>query len=235
MAASNRRSELGGVQLPDLDQGMTLLTADTSASPAIHALAVDHVLRSGGEGVWIDPGTHAQTGPLVEIAPSDRILDRLRVARGFTPFQHLDLLRELPDLCSDRTTLVVVPHLDRQYRADSLLAEEGTDMLLSGIASLARTARKYDLAVLVTRTAQDQFSEPVDAAAAHTLDCQQTRFGPRFRAEDHDTLVYPVEGTRTVQTTLSYWADLLAARTPLYDAPTAQADTPQEVSARGSN
>lgn len=198
--------------LPDLDSGITLLEHSNDTETVIHALAVDTLLRSGGDAVWIDPGTHAQTDPLVELAPSDRVLDRIRVARGFTPFQHLDLLRSLPGSCTTDTSLVVVPDIDRYYRDDSLLADEGTEMLLSGLASLAAVARAQERSVLLTQTAADSFTDPLDAAADQHLACEQTPFGPRFRTPDEETLVYPVDGGRWVQTTLSFWKDILAAR-----------------------
>lgn len=235
MSARNRHIEPDDTTyLPDLQQGITLCSTDAAVDSTIHALAVDHVLLSGGEAVWIDPGTHAQTGPLSELAPSDRILDRIRVARGFTPFQHLELLRSLPGLATD-CSLVVVPQLDRYYRTDSLLADEGTEMLLSGIASLATVARDHDVAVLVTRSREDGFSEPIETAADHTLACESTPFGPRFQADEEETLVYPVDGGRWVQTTLSFWTDILAAREPRHELPHPQPSHPQEVSIRGSN
>lgn len=231
MPVADHRSEPDrSPHLPDLQQGITLLTADSAVDSVIHALAVDHVLLTGGEGFWIDPGTDAQTGPLVDLAPSDRILDRIRVARGFTPFQHLAVLDSLPGSLTDRTTLVVVPQLDRYYRDDSLLADEGVEMLLSGIASLAAAARERDVSVLVTRTAGDAFGDPIAAAADHRLVCESTPFGPRFRTDDDETLVYPVDGGRWVQTTLSFWREVLAAREPQYGS----AGT-QEVTVRGSN
>jgi hypothetical protein len=205
-------------QLPDLDPGITLLDVESGADSAIHALTVDHILRSGGEACWVDPGTHARTGPLVEVAPSARVLDRIHVARGFTPFQHLALLDSLPDILTDRTELVVVPAVDRYYRDDDLLADEGQEMLLAGVAALASVGREHDVPVLLTRTAADRFSEPVATAATETLACESTPFGPRFHAGDEETLVYPVGGGRWVQTTLSFWAEIIEARRSLYDA-----------------
>lgn len=225
--------------LPELDVGMNVLTADSSVRQAIHVLAVDHVLRSGGDACWIDPGTHAQTGPLVELAPSSRILDRIRVARGFTPFQHLELLRSLPGLCSARTELVVVPHLDCYYRDESLLADEGQEMLLAGLASLARIGRQHGIPVLVTRTTRDAFSQPIGNAATRTLTCEQTPFGPRFRADGEETLVYPTGDSGWVQTTLAFWERVLAAREPLYTSQQPDDESagpqPQEGLAHGAN
>jgi hypothetical protein len=236
MIEQNHRSASGGsIHLPALDPGITRLEYSSAVDTVIHALAVDHLLLSGDDAVWIDPGTHAQTGPLTELAPSDRILDRIQVARGFTPFQHLDLLRSLPDLCSNDTSLVVVPDIDRYYRDESLFADEGTEMLLSGIASLATAAREHDVAVLLTQTAADSFTEPVSTAADQHITCEQTPFGPRFKTPEDETLVYPVDGGQWVQTTLSFWADILVAREPLYDRQAGDAVETLEVSSCGAN
>lgn len=225
-------------QLPDLEPGITLLEVEQEVDSVIHALAVDHVLLDGGGACWIDPGTHAQTGPLVEVAPSARILQRVHVARGFTAFQHLALLDTLPDMLTDRTSLVVVPDIDRYYRDDNLLGDEGQEMLLTGIASLASVASTNDLSVLLTRTRADAFSEPVETAATNTLACEATPFGPRFRTGGEQTLAYPVDGGRWMQTTLAFWERILAAREPLYEdsqSSTAPPQHSQEVTVRGTN
>jgi hypothetical protein len=236
MIEHNQRSASGGsTYLPELGSGITLLEYSSAVDTVIHALAVDHLLLSGGDAVWIDPGTHAQTGPLTELAPSNRILDRIQIARGFTPFQHLDLLRSLPDLCTTGTSPVVVPDIDRYYRDESLFADEGKEMLLSGIASLASVAREDNVSVLLTQTTEDTFTEPVRTTADQHLTCEQTPFGPRFQTPDDETLVYPVEGGQWVQTTLSFWADILAAREPLYDQPLENPVGTREVSSCGAN
>ncbi|MFB6296420.1 MAG: hypothetical protein ABEH66_06230 [Halobacteriales archaeon] len=217
--------------MPALDPGLQLLDADPEASHALHAVAVDHVLSAGGDACWIDPGHHARTAPLVDVAPSDRILDRVRVARGFTAFQHLALLESLPDLLTDRTALIVVPDVDGYYRDDDLLATEGQEMLLTGLASLAQVARTADIPVVLTRREDDSFSAPVANAATRTIRCEATRLGPRFRtddAESDETLVYPVAESGLVQTTLAFWKRVLTARHP-------QAGPTREVTARGAD
>lgn len=231
MLVHQQRDQLAP-DVPSLNAGIQLL--DTDASRAIHALTVDHILLSGGDACWIGTGTHARSTPFVELAPSDRILDRVHLARAFTPFQHLALLESLPEVLTDRTELVVAPDIDGYYRSDDLLAEEGRDMLLSGIADLARVAREREIPVLVTRTAADEFSTPVENAASDVLHCRSTPFGPRFwtngeDGSDDETLVYPVDGGAAVQTTLAFWKRVLAAREPLYEG------VSREVTVRGAN
>ena len=88
---------------------------------------------------------------------------------------------------------------------------------------LVRSPRNR-IPVLVTRTATTGLGEPVANAAADVITCERTKFGPRFAAEDFETLVYPV-GEGYVQTTLAYWKHILDARQPLYA--TAETPTPE--------
>jgi hypothetical protein len=211
-------------ELPDREPGIQLFDAG-ECERALHALVVDWLLADGCEGCWIDPGSHAHSGPLAELAPSDRILDRVHVARAFTPFQHLALVQSL---AGGTDPLVVVPELDGYYRDDNLLAGEGREMLLTGLAALAAAARD-GATVLVTRQRADEFSRAIETAADRRLRCEQTPFGPRFHTGESETLVYPAAG-ETVQTTLAFWRRVLAARRPRHE----QAESP-EVSARGAH
>lgn len=228
--------------LPDLDPGLTLLDADSAVADVLYALVVDHVIETGGTACWIDPGHRARCDPLLDIAPTDRILDRITVARGFTPFQHSALLTDCTDWIDEETELVVVPEIDRRYHDAELLADEERDLLLRGIASLATVAREHELPVLVTCASPDgPLAEPIEAATTHRLECTATPYGPRF-VEGEETLVYPVAASGVVQTTLSFWAQVIAARS---DSPRAdgQPHSPEqpgvlictEVTADGSN
>jgi len=220
-------------QLPALSPGIQLLETDRTVDRAIHALAVDHVLLSGGTACWIDAGGHARSDPLVDLAPSARILDRVRVARAFTPFQHRALVSGLPGTLTDRMSLLVLPAVDGAYRSDDLLGDEGRDLLLAALATLAALAREHDLPVLVTRRGTDGFAEPVERAARRTIRCESTPFGPRFRADGEETLVYPSDCGQYVQTTLAFWERVLTDREPLYERPAA--DSSEGVTARGTN
>lgn len=212
-------------ELPAPEPGVQLFDAE-ELDRALHALVVDWLFAAGGETCWIGPGQHARSGPLADLAPSDRILDRVHVARAFTPFQHLGLLQSVAE---SPHTLVVVPELDRHYRGDDLLAGEGREMLLTGLSALAAAARE-GATVLVTCQRADEFSQPIEAAADRELRCEQTPFGPRFSTGDSETLVYPAEGG-TVQTTLAFWRRVLAARNPDHEV----IATATEVRPRGAH
>lgn len=226
--------------LPSLDDGITLLDVDRGRGvPILQSLVLDHLLVHDGPAFWVDANGHATTTPLAQITPSQRLLDRIHVARGFTAYQHYGAVDDLPtavnqviqksttvtstsgrqssthseDSSAHTPSLIVAPAVDAQYRSDETLSEQYAETLQARtLARLATYADSYDVPVLVTRSTIDEFTAPVATAANHHLECEQTRMGPRLVGEDFETLVYPVDDGAYYQTTFAYWRQLLAAR-----------------------
>ncbi|WP_394338994.1 hypothetical protein [Halorubrum sp. CSM-61] len=226
--------------LPSLDDGITLLDVDGGRGvPILQSLVLDHLLLHDGPAFWVDANGHATTTTLSQIAPSQRLLNRIHVARGFTAYQHYGTVCDLPtaanksiqtstadigatsrvapdrneDTSPHTPALIVAPAVDAQYRTDDTLGEAHAKTLQARtLARLATYANGYDIPVLVTRTEQNEFTEPVATVADNHLKCEQTRMGPRLVGEDFETLVYPVDDGAYYQTTFAYWRQLLAAR-----------------------
>jgi hypothetical protein len=219
-------------ELPTLEPGVQLLETDGDrAVGPLGALVLDHVLSAGGDAYWVDSRGHARTGPLVRVAPSDRALDRVRVARAFTAYQHFALARRLPAVVDEDTELVVLPAMDAFYRADDVAQSQGNRLCMRSLATVATLARERDLPVLCTRQRADGVGAALATAADRTIECRQTPQGPRFVADGFETLVYPEDGD-TVQTTLAFWRSVLAARTSAHTpAPDASADQVAEFPA----
>jgi len=75
--------------LPSVEAGVTLLDVDSSRGvPILQSLVLDQLLLDDGPAFWVDANGHATTTTLAQIAPSQRLLDRIHVARGFTAYQH---------------------------------------------------------------------------------------------------------------------------------------------------
>ena len=211
---------MANVRFPSIENGLTLLEIGGSRGASVlHALVLDHLLLNDGPALWVDADGHAKTTSLARLAPSRRLLDRIHVARGFTAYQHFSAICDLSDavikstLSDGQPSLIVAPALDAQYRATDTLADEQASTLLArALARLASYAREYDTAVLLTRTSDCEFTEPISRAVDHHLQCEQTRMGPRFIGADFETLVYPVDDGAYYQTTIAYWRQLLAAR-----------------------
>ena len=225
--------------LPKLDNGITLLDVEGSRGvPILQSLVLDHLLLHDGPAFWIDANGHATTTTLAQIAPSRRLLDRIHVARGFTAYQHYGAVCDLPAAVNQSIqestasnhvqdgqpadgdgespytpSLIVAPAVDAQYRANDTLGDRHANTLQARtLARLATYADGYDIPVLVTRRTIDEFTESVATVAAHHLECEQTRMGPRIRGEEFETLIYPVDDGAYYQTTFAYWRQLLAAR-----------------------
>jgi len=225
--------------LPSLGDGITLLDVERGRGvPILQSLVLDHLLLHDGPAFWIDANGHATTTTLAQIAPSQRLLNRIHVARGFTAYQHYGAVCDLPtavnksirtstadtgaagrrapsrdeDTSPHTPVLIVAPAVDAQYRTDDTLGETHAKTLQArALARLATYADGYDIPVLVTRNERNEFTEPVTTVADHHLECEQTRMGPRVVGEDFETLVYPVDNGAYYQTTFAYWRQLIAA------------------------
>jgi len=205
-------------ELPSLEAGITLLAADGDPRLPLQTLMVDHLLLESGRAAWVGTGRYCTTDTLAEVAPDRRVLDRIDMARGFTPYQHTVLIRSLEAQIDASTAVIVLPDIDARYR-DDVQGGDGQQMLVRALAQLAAVARQHDLPILCTRQQADAFAAPVEAAAASTLAVRETPMGPRFVGEEFETLVYDLDGD-WVQTTLAFWQEVLQARQPIHDTAT---------------
>lgn len=236
--------------VPSLDAGVTVLDSDTRVMGALHSLVLDHLLFSDGECYWVDARGYASTASLGKLAPGNRLLERIRVARAFTAFQHHSIVDTMAERLGEQDTtgdrdaiatthattdgttttpsLLVAPALDWFYTEDDLPAGEGEEMIRSTLARLQRLGVNHDLPVLVTRETATDIAEIVGDQSDHRLACHGTRFGPRFVGENFETLVF--EQRQGLQTTLAFWQRVLERRQAL-----ANANDATEVIRRGAH
>jgi hypothetical protein len=141
-------------ELPILEDDVYLLEPDATGSRSrrqtvlgsLHALALDTALSVAGDMIWIDAQGHATTRSLARVAPSERALERVHVARAFTTHQHTTLidqvgrwLRERTDSpysspATDRPAVLVCPSIDALYRAGELSDSESRSLLTRTLA-----------------------------------------------------------------------------------------------------
>ena len=204
-------------ELPTLDEEVYHLSADKNTRSILASLVVDHALLNDGPIYWVDARNHAATDPVAAVAPSQRVLDRIHVARGFTPYQHYSIAETLLDWAStEPPALVVAPAVDAMYR-ESMTGIDDCELLARTVARLTALQRIHDCPILLTTTRDDELTAPVRKSVTAHLNCQQTAYGPRFVGEEFETLVYPLENG-LVQTTITYWQSIIEARQPLYSA-----------------
>lgn len=195
--------------LPALREKVYLLETDDRATHALQSLVLDHLLGNDGPATWVDSDGHARTDVLARLAPSMRLLERIRVARAFTAYQHHALLDALTRIDAD-ASLVVAPAFDWAYRGDDVREGEARAMVAAGTERLAAVHERTNAPVVVTRARDDALTGPLADVADEVVRYERTEFGPRFVGDSFETLVYPTGGT--VQTTLAYWVRVLARR-----------------------
>ena len=218
------RTPRPNADLPDLTPGVTLVDVDDDLGiTPVQALLLDRVLSGDGPAYWVDGANRANTTRLRELAPADRVLNRIEVARGFTAHQHTALLDRLAGRLESQASpsVVVATGLDGMYRDADVDDELAEQLFIRAIAAVARVARVHNIPVIVTRCREDKFSRPLRRAAATHLHCRATPFGPRFEDSrgEVETLVYHTEDG-WLQTTLAYWQEVLEHRARLHEAST---------------
>lgn len=196
-----------GETMPALDPGVTWLIDASDRSTAHHQLVLEHLASDRGQVLWIDARDTASTYALHALARRPRLLDPIRIARAWTAYQHHSLVRRLVERASDRTRLVVLPHVCSLYRDDDLADQEATQLLASTLETLAALADA--LAVPVLLTAPETERQALDPVTDRELTCEATEQGYTFVGESFRTTIYhTADGW---QTTIPYWVELLGA------------------------
>ena len=124
-----RSSRRPTADLPDLAPGVTLVDVDNDLGVTpVQALLLDQVFGGDGRAYWVDGANRANTTRLRELAPADRVLDRIDVAGGFTAHQHTSLPGRLGGRLEirDQPSVVVPTDLDGMYRGADIESELAT-------------------------------------------------------------------------------------------------------------
>ncbi|WP_435144468.1 hypothetical protein [Halobaculum sp. P14] len=207
-----------GAQLdqPTLDDGVTLLRPPDARSTALHRLVVDALAdadRAGGPAYWVDARNAAVSHALYRLAPADRALRGLQVARAFTAYQHLELVRTLARRARPGTRLVVAPNVASLYRDGDVPDGEADRLLRAALATLSELGDALDCPVVVSATGDDDHADRVADAADRVVDCERTALGLTYDAPGFDVDGYH-RGDHW-QTTIPYWVDLCGRLEPV--------------------
>ncbi|MFC6723652.1 hypothetical protein ACFQE1_04460 [Halobium palmae] len=210
---------------------MTLLDSDERMTGALQSLVLDHILIESGTATWVDARANGTSQPMAKLAPDMRVLDRINIARAFTPWQHQSLLHDLPGEVTDETVIVVLPALDAFYRTGDLRRHEQERMFEESATVADEIATERNVPVLITRQQADALTAPLENVVSEVISCELTGVGPRFAGDEFETLVYPLDDG-FVQTTIAFWNRVIADRHP---AVTELGSTPNGVSVSGSH
>ncbi|MFB6145502.1 MAG: hypothetical protein ABEJ99_03275 [Candidatus Nanohaloarchaea archaeon] len=194
-------------QLPQLETGINLLESQERTS--FHRLALNHLLANPDEAYWVDSRNNSSTYALNQMAPEPEVLDRLRIARAFTAYQHYSLVEELIIQLDREVELVLMPFLTSLYEDDEVNQAEAMELLERVVELLQEQVEEHGLTVLVSMPdcQSQEIYGMVNQAAGNVIEAESTDSGISFDSEGFESKVYPVDGT--LQTTWGYWRDIL--------------------------
>ncbi len=190
-------------RIPSLDNGVNLVKTGEGTNNAFQALAVNHLIRFGEEAHWIDVGNNCSTHLLSRISPTPKILEKIQVARAFTPYQHYSLIEKIKEAATPETNLIVLPLIDHLYRKDVRNRKWRGEFMEDVVKNIEKVTDDLEVPALITceKSLAEQFENPTEIL------CSSTGHGLKFETDGFKTLTY--RGPGYIQTTLKLWELIL--------------------------
>lgn len=201
----SRLERLG--RLPQLTQGISLLRNRDGSNFGIQSLVINQMISDHKDVYWVDSKEKASLKTLNRLIPSPKFLERMKVARAFTSYQHFSLIRELENKVSYTTSLVVVPEINWFYR--DMADGEKKRMIKEEINILKNLSNHYNVPILwsLYEGGDDYTKELIRRVSDEEIEFEVTEMGPKFSSSNFKTYFYPVNGY--FQTTIDFWRAIL--------------------------
>lgn len=189
--------------LPELHEGITRV--QYTGDRPLFQLLVGGQLQEGG-CVWIDAENHSSTYALADVA-GEEALEKVRIGRAFTPFQHHQLCTSVEDFIDEETEIIALPAANGLYEEGQINADEAEELLQESLEHVKEIAEKRDLKVVISnsREAEGELEYLTGIYSGSHVTVKETREGLRFSSENFRTTVYPDTGK--IQTTLPLWLE----------------------------
>lgn len=192
-----------GPEFPTLSEGVNTLKTESKPIKPLQSLVLNQLIIDDGKAVWVDANNNGSTQVMYKLAPSKRFLDRVRIARAFTPFQHYGVIHNMDEEVDENTSVIVLPEIDWFFSGDETEEGEGESMLKDSLLMTKKLVKEYGVPA-VTTFSNPSFSKNIAKTYTdETIACKVTGMGPRFVSSDFETMVY--RGNGYVQTTLAFW------------------------------
>lgn len=185
--------------VPGLKEGINLI--DKPSGVPVFQELLGHHLEPDSEALWIDTGNEASTYAL---ASQDRsLMERVRIARAFTPFQHHTLSTSLGEYSGSETEVMVLPRVNQLYLESGLKEWERRELFQEAWSSVMRLQEEKSLKVMVSAVEDSETGSMVKADSDNRIEVGQTSQGRRYVSDSFRQLTYPGDGY--IQTTVPMW------------------------------
>lgn len=187
---------------PELKKGLNLVKKPGN-QPIFQALAGSELEGRNAKAVWIDSGNEASTYALNQHG-GPRILEKVKIGRAFTAFQHHSLVQQLEESIEPETELLILPNITYFYCEGQLADWEAEELFRETWQKVKELQEKYNLKVAVSKHCeQPEIPYYISPDCPHQIEVETTRKGLKYDSEEYEQLIY--RENQAIQTTMPFW------------------------------
>ncbi|MFB6242438.1 MAG: hypothetical protein ABEJ36_06590 [Candidatus Nanosalina sp.] len=190
-------------EAPDPDPGISRIEIDAEV-PIFQIILGRNLSGSNGKAVWIDSGNEASTYALAS-AGNQEIMQRVKIGRAFTAFQHFHLVNRIEEFLEPETEYIVLPNIDQQYR-EGVSEKESQDLFQDLLAKLESIkSERPEIRILYSFFREDtsQIVLQMKSMTDESVEIERSSQGLRRKSKREETMFYSKPGF--IQTTIPYW------------------------------
>lgn len=190
-------------KVPEVETGITRIEYD--AETPIFQVILGKNLSLTGKALWIDSGNTSSTYALASRGDED-ILQRVRIGRAFTEFQHHHLVNRIEEFLTPETEYIVLPNIDQQYKKSGASRKEVKDLfkdVLSKILSVKRD--RPDIRIVYSFSLDDSsaINLQLRKRTENIVNIDENSQGLDSSLEKREKMFYRTHGF--IQTTIPFW------------------------------
>lgn len=186
---------------PELEKGINYIEKDKEVS-AFQVFLDSELGGVTGKAVWIDCLNEASTYSLSALGSPD-LLERVKIGRAFTVFQHHSLIDRLEEFMDEETKIIVLSNFEHLYVNGQVNEWEAKELFKESWSKIKELSNKNNVKILVSCSNSSEFSQKVQKDSNNFIDIERTEEGLKYSSSDHKQIIYS-DGNNT-QTTMSYW------------------------------
>ena len=179
--------------------------------PAFQTLIAHSIDQTKKEAVWIDTGNESSTYALASQG-SESLMQKVKIGRAFTPYQHYQTVMELEKFINDKTEIVALPNITSLYAEGQMRQDEAEQLFEETWQKIQEIKQKHDLKIMVSVQEEDrsQIGFKVRMNSDNKIKIENNSEGINYDSNSFETFFYRKNGF--VQTTMPYWGQKIGKK-----------------------
>ena len=190
-------------KVPEIDSGITRIECDAD-TPIFQAILGKN-LSLTGKALWIDSGNTSSTYALASQG-DENILQRVRIGRAFTEFQHHHLINRIEEFLTPETNYLVIPNIDQQYKKSGASSKEVKDLfgdVLSKILAVKRDRAEIKIIYSFASDDGSAINMELRNMTENVVRIEENSHGLENSSNKREKMFYQAQGA--IQTTMPFW------------------------------